>query len=161
MIAQKLIVNVSDAKILQGPESVLMTYSLGSCIGVSLYDPTLRIGGMLHYQLPDSNLDPDKAKNKPFMFADSGMKVLVDKLLSLGIPRKRLQIKVAGGAAIGGSPNGFAIGKRNHLAIRKIAWRERLFIDAEDVGGSAPRNMCLHLDTGQVTIKTNGLKKCI
>ena len=156
MIAHKLIVNVSDAKVSRGPASTLITYSLGSCIGVSLFDPVLQIGGMLHYQLPDSKLDPDKALKKPFMFADSGMRLLVRKLLSLGVHRKRLQVKVAGGAAIGGSPNGFEIGKRNHLAIRKIAWREKLFIDAEDVGGSVPRNMSLDLDNGLVLIRANG-----
>lgn len=159
MLAHKLVVNVSDAKILQGPHAILTTYSLGSCIGVSLFDPDLKIGGLLHYQLPDSKLDPDKAKKKPFMFADSGMNVLIHKLLSLGVNRKRLQVKIAGGAAIGASPNGFEIGKRNHLAIRKYAWREKLFIDAEDIGGSTPRNMSVNLDNGLVFIKAQGSQK--
>ena len=84
MVAQKTIVHVSDAKVSRGLDDVIITYSLGSCIGVSLYDPAIHVGGMLHYQLPDSKLDPAKAQSNPFMFADSGMQLLVDKLVGKG-----------------------------------------------------------------------------
>ena len=95
------------------------------------------------------------------MFADTGMKLLVAALTSMGADRRRMHVKVAGGAGMSNGPNGFDIGKRNHLAIRKIAWQERLFIDAEDVGGSSPRNLYLDMENGTVTVKTNGVNKTL
>jgi len=161
MVKQRMIVNVSDAKVSDSTEDLLLTHSLGSCIGVCLYDPAQHVGGMLHYQLPDSKLDLGKARDRPFMFADTGMKLLVEALTSMGADRRRLHVKVAGGAVMNNGPNGFDIGKRNHLAIRRIAWQERLFIDAEDVGGSSPRNLYLDMENGAVTVKSNGLDKTL
>jgi chemotaxis protein CheD len=159
MVARKLTVQVSDAKVSCHTEDVLVTYSLGSCIGVCLYDPMAKIGGMLHYQLPDSRIDPPKAKANPFMFADSGLHLLVKKLVSMGGQAKRMQVKIAGGATMDAGPKGFDIGKRNHIAIRKLIWRQQLLIKAEDVGGSWPRSLRLHLDDGKVTVKSNGEMK--
>jgi chemotaxis protein CheD len=161
MMKTRTIVHVSDAKVSDDPADVLTTYSLGSCIGVCLYDRASQIGGMLHYQLPDAKMDPERAKEKPFMFADSGMKILVDKLVSMGANKKRMQIKVAGGASMSTGPKGFDIGKRNYLALRKNLWKQGMFIDAEDVGGFSPRNMYLNIADGTVTIRSNGLEKTL
>ncbi len=76
MSKKRILVNVADAKVSNDSQDVLAIYSLGSCIGVCLYDPVVHLGGMLHYQLPDSKMDKAKAGRKPFMFADSGMEVL-------------------------------------------------------------------------------------
>ena len=159
MPKRKIIVNVSDCKVSKNMVDILATYSLGSCISVCLYDPAIHTGGMLHYQLPDSKMDGERAKDKPFMFADTGMQILVEKLVSMGVNKKRMQIKIAGGATMETGPKGFDIGKRNHLAIRKILWRNGMFIDAEDVGGSLPRNMYMNMTNGAVTVRSNGLEK--
>ena len=159
MVKKRVIVDVSDAKVSNDPSEVLMTYSLGSCIGVCLYDGSSQIGGMLHYQLPSSTMDSARAKKWPFMFADSGMKLLIEKMTALGADIKRIKIKIAGGAAIQNMVSGFNIGKRNHLAIKKIVWKYGLFIDAEDVGGTTARNMFMNMSTGAVTIRSNRLEK--
>jgi len=158
-MSRKIIIDISDARVSNNPTDVLTTYSLGSCIGVCLYDPSTGIGSMLHYQLPASSMDIQRAKESPFMFADTGMKILLDKMLSMGANKKRIQVKVAGGAAMENGPAGFDIGKRNYLAIRKILWQNGMFIDAEDVGGSSPRNLYLDMSCGTVTIKSNGFEK--
>lgn len=155
----RLIVSVSDAKVSNSPNDVLATYSLGSCIGVCLYDGSAGVGGMLHYQLPNSTQDPERAKRSPYMFADTGMKCLVDKLMSMGCKKNRIKVKIAGGSAMETGPKGFDIGKRNHLALRKILWKNGMFIDSEDVGGSSPRNMFMNIATGAVTIRSGGLEK--
>ena len=159
MLKTKVIVLVSDAKVSNNPSDVIVTYSLGSCIGVCLYDPATKIGGMLHYQLPDSKMDTDRAKEKPLMYADTGIKILVEKLISMGANKKRMQVKIAGGAAMAAGPTGFDIGKRNHLAIRKILWKYGMFIDAEDVGGNSPRTMYMNIDDGAVSIRSDGIEK--
>jgi chemotaxis protein CheD len=159
MSKKRIIITVSDAKVSGDPSDVLVTYSLGSCIGVCLYDPATNVGGMLHYQLPNSNMDPDRAKAKPFMFADTGMRILVEKLVSMGAKKKRMQIRIAGGASMDTGPKGFDIGKRNHLAFRKIMWKNGMFVDSEDVGGFSPRNVYMDIADGTVTVRSNGLEK--
>lgn len=158
-MSRKIIVNISDAKASNNQEDVLITYSLGSCIGVSLYDPTIHTGGLLHYQLPASSMDAQRAQEAPFMFADTGLKILIDKLLSMGANKKRIQVKIAGGAAMENGPAGFDIGKRNYLALRKILWQYGMFVDSEDIGGSLPRNLTLNIADGAVAVKTNGAEK--
>ena len=159
MTKNKIIIGISDANVSNNPQDILETLSLGSCIGVCLYDPATTIGGMLHYQLPSSTMNPGRAKQNPLMFADTGMTFLVDKMLALGVNKKRIQVKIAGGAAMDTGPHGFDIGKRNYLAIKKVLWQNGMFIDAEDVGGSSPRNMYMDIEDGTVKIKVNGSEK--
>ncbi|MBP8910104.1 MAG: chemotaxis protein CheD [Phycisphaerae bacterium] len=161
MVKTRIVIDISDAKVSDNPSEVLVTYSLGSCIGVCLYDPGTRIGGMLHYQLPSSTMDPARAQSKPFMFADTGMKLLVDKLLSMGANSRRLQVRLAGGASMATGPQGFDIGKCNYLAIRKILWSHGLIINAEDVGGNSARNLYLDMGDGTVTVRSSGLEKTL
>ena len=158
---KRIVVDISDAKISSNAREVLTTYSLGSCVGVCMYDPVAHVGGMLHYQLPDSNLDKPKAEKFPFMFADTGMAIMVKKLLAMGAGAKRIQVKIAGGASMSTGPKGFDIGKRNYLSIRKLLWKNGMFIDAEDVGGTSPRNMYLNLADGSVTVRSVGLEKTL
>lgn len=157
----RVVIDISDAKVSSDQAEVLTTYSLGSCIGISLYDPVAHVGGMLHYQLPTSTIDKPKAAKYPFMFADTGMAILIKKLLAMGAGKKRMNVKIAGGANMSTGPKGFDIGKRNYLSIRKILWKEGLFIDAEDIGGTSPRNMYLNMGDGSVTVRSVGLEKSL
>jgi chemotaxis protein CheD len=161
MLSRKLIVNVSDAKASSEVSDSIITYSLGSCIAVSLYDPGIKAGAMLHFQLPESVMDPAKAAGNPFMFADSGINAVFNMMLSLGAAKKRIQVKIAGGAAMATGPKGFDIGKRNHLAIRKILWKNGMFIEGEDVGGEVPRNLYLNIADGVVIVKAGGAEKAL
>jgi chemotaxis protein CheD len=161
MVKTRVVVDISDAKVSNNASDTLVTYSLGSCIGVCLYDSALHLGGMLHYQLPSSTMDPGRAHDKPFMFADTGMAILMDRLVTMGANRKRMQVKVAGGANMATGPQGFDIGKRNYLAIRKILWSHGMFIDSEDVGGNLARSMYMDLADGAVTLRSNGLEKTL
>ena len=155
----KIVVSISDARVSNDPNDELVTYSLGSCIGVAIHDPITRIGGMLHYQLPSARMDSAKADLNPLMFADTGMKYLIEKMQALGANRKRLQIKIAGGAQVMNDAKTFQIGKRNHAAIRQILWKNGMFINAEDVGGHNARNLSLRIDDGTVQVKSQGNTK--
>ncbi len=159
MTKNKIIIGISDANVSNNPQDILETLSLGSCIGVCLYDPVTTIGGMLHYQLPSSTMNPGRAKQNPLMFADTGMTFLIDKMLAMGINKKRMRVKIAGGASMDTGPNGFDIGKRNYLAIKKVLWQHGMFLDAEDVGGSSPRNMYMDIADGTVKNKVNSSEK--
>jgi len=161
MSKNRVIVNVSDGRVSNDPMDVMATYSLGSCIGVCLYDPAVHVGGMLHYQLPSSMMDMKRAEENPLMFADTGMNILMRELTALGANKKRMQVKIAGGAAMDNGPKGFDIGKRNYLAIKKILWQNSMFVDAEDVGGTSARNLYMNMASGAVTVRTNGLEKSL
>jgi chemotaxis protein CheD len=95
------------------------------------------------------------------MFADTGMEIMLSQMTEMGVKKKRMDVKIAGGAAMQGGPEGFDIGKRNHLAIKKILWQNGMFVDAEDVGGSSARNMYMNIGTGDVTVRSSGLEKSL
>lgn len=159
LLKKNIVVQVSDARVSRSPETQLVTYSLGSCIAVALYDSNCRVGGMIHYQLPGSEMDPERAKRDPFMFADTGLHMLIDKMLEMGAAKNKMNVKAAGGAAMATGPKGFDIGKRNFLALRKVLWKYGIMMNAHDVGGNNPRNMYLDIETGTVLVKSNGAEK--
>jgi chemotaxis protein CheD len=152
----QIIVNISDAKVSADPVDVLATFSLGSCVGVTLWDPKTKVGGMLHFQLPTSTIDVDRAKQNPMMFADTGFTHLLNEMISRGASKKRLKVRIAGAAQMLNDAKLFDIGRRNHTAVRKILWQHGMFIDAEHVGGSVARTMYLALADGSVTQKMAG-----
>lgn len=158
---KNIVVLVSDARISNDTGTTLVTYSLGSCIAVTLYDPACKIGGMIHYQLPSSDMDENRAKRDPFMFADTGLHLLINKMIEMGANKKRMTVKAAGGAAMAAGPKGFDIGKRNFLSLRKVLWQYGIMMNSHDVGGSNPRNMYLDIETGTVSIKSNGAEKTL
>ena len=79
-----LTVGVGDCKVSDVAEAALATYALGSCIGLAIYDPVAKVGGLLHFMLPESSLNPEKASEYPFMFADTGIPQLFHAAYRLG-----------------------------------------------------------------------------
>jgi chemotaxis protein CheD len=151
-----LIVGVGDMKVSNDPESILATYSLGSCIGLAIYDPVAKVGGLLHYMLPDSSLDESKARKKPYMFGNTGIPVLFKETYKFGAKKNRLKIIVVGGSQILDQKGLFNIGKRNHTVLRKMFWKNNVMIDFEDVGGTVNRTLKLEIKTGQAWLKISG-----
>ena len=94
------VIGISEMKISNTRDDVLITYSLGSCIGLTLYDPVAQIGGLIHSMLPLSRIDPEKSKVKPLMFTDTGVAALLQAMFDLGADRKNLIAKVVGAASI-------------------------------------------------------------
>ncbi|MCD6266469.1 MAG: chemotaxis protein CheD [Deltaproteobacteria bacterium] len=152
-----IIVGVADMKVSDDPGSVLITYSLGSCIGVAIYDPVAQVGGLLHYMLPESGLDGIKAKKNPYMFGDTGIPLLFKESYKLGAKKNRLKVLVAGGAQILDQKGLFNIGKRNHTLLRKMFWKNNVMTDFEDVGGNVNRTLKLEIESGQAWLKTEGV----
>jgi chemotaxis protein CheD len=148
-----LVVGVADLVASNDPSAELVTYSLGSCLGITVYDPIGKMGGLLHVMLPDSSIDRDKAVRSPFMFVDTGVPRLFNAVLSLGGDRKRLIVKVAGGAQFLDHQGFFNIGQRNYQALRELLGRNGVPTQSCDVGGLACRTLRLDLTTGQVSIK--------
>jgi len=138
------------------PAYTLVTYALGSCIGVTIYDPAVKIGGLLHFMLPESALDPQKAQKNPWMFADTGIPLFFKEAYRLGAEKKRMLVKIAGGSQIMDDSQYFNIGKRNYLALRKIFWANNVLIRGEEVGGHTNRTLRLDVANGRVWLKNAG-----
>ena len=140
-------------------ESTLVTYALGSCVGMAAYDPIAKAGALLHFMLPNSEIDKKKSITTPFMFADTGITRTLYQLKMMGCMRSRLIVKIAGGANIMDPRGIFDIGKRNLLAIKKILWKHNIIINGKDIGGNIGRNMTLNLKTNTVSVRYNGQRE--
>jgi len=149
-------VDISDLAVTDDREAVLITYSLGSCVGLTLYDATAGVGGMIHCLLPLSRIDPKKAAARPAMFVDTGVPELLRRLYALGARRERLVAKVAGAGSPLGPDHTFKIGQRNYTVLRKILWKNGILIRGEDVGGRAARTLVLEMKTGRTTVRMEG-----
>lgn len=151
-----LIVGIGDCKVTRAAESVLTTYALGSCIAVAVHDPVAAVGGMLHFMLPESSVSPAKASQNPFMFADTGIPLLFHAAYRLGADKRRLVVRAAGGAQVMDENGVFNIGKRNHLALRKILWKAGVMLQGEEIGGTESRTVKLEIATGRFWIRGAG-----
>ena len=150
-----VVLGISDLHVSKNPEDILITYSLGSCIGLTVYDPEAKVGGMIHYMLPLSKIAPDKAAAKPAMFADTGVPLLLKKMIQLGGAKNRLVIKVAGGSQLMDQNKVFNIGERNYLVLHKILWKNNILIKSEDIGGNLSRTLRMEINSGLTTVKSS------
>jgi chemotaxis protein CheD len=150
-------VGVADLKVSNDPSASLITYALGSCIGLVAYDPRAKMGGLLHLQLPESQNFEAQAQENPAKFADTGIIALVETMLAHGARKNNLVIGVFGGANMLQDEHVFQIGIRNIRATKKMLWQAALFIKHEDVGGTSNRTVSLDLDTGLIRVKKDGI----
>ena len=152
-------IGISGMKVASEPDDTLITYSLGSCVGLSLFDPVTSIGGLIHCMLPLSKIDKDRAARSPYMFVDTGVPLLIREMLAKGAAKKRLVAKVAGAAQLMDSNNVFRIGERNKVVLRKLLWKNNILIAAEETGGNIPRTMTLYLADGRTTLRNAGQER--
>jgi len=147
-----VLVGVGEIAIAEHPQ-VLVTQALGSCVGLTLWDPIRRAGGMAHIMLPthaDSAMVGSLNR-----FATAAVPSLVDMLADAGSPKRRLVAKLAGGAAMFGADSGSAgIGARNATQARALLKEMGIPLRAEDTGGSHARTIELHMDTGILLVRS-------
>ncbi|GFI42595.1 chemoreceptor glutamine deamidase CheD [Lachnospiraceae bacterium] len=152
---KKISVGIADMKMTR-QEGILITYALGSCIGVSFYDPMIKLGALLHIMLPEKSGAKD---GNVFKFADTGIRETLRKLTAFGGSKSRMVCKIAGGAKMfemkgsGGLGN---IGERNSQNVKRILMAEGLRVTSEDVGANYARTMLLDVATGNVYVRSAG-----
>ena len=145
---------MADYKVGSAPATII-SYGLGSCIGISIYDPQTKIGGLLHIMLPDST--QSRPSENPAKFADTGIPLMLADILQLGASRSRLVAKLAGGAqmfAFANATDIMRVGARNAAAAKKILQDLRIPVLAEDTGGTYGRTVQIDLATGIYKVKT-------
>jgi chemotaxis protein CheD len=153
---RKVVVGVGGLAVSNNQGMILTTYSLGSCLGITCYDPVCRVGGLLHAMLPDSSINAAKAAEQPAMFVDTGVGALLRAVCALKAARNRLQVCVAGGAQFLDKTGFFNIGQRNYASLTQLLGQQGLSIDAKDVGGLVSRTLHLYLRSGEVRLKSSG-----
>ena len=134
----------------------LITYALGSCVGVVGYDEQSRVAGLLHVLLPESESDPERAAVRPGTYADTGIPALVQAMRRLGANPQTSRFRLAGGASMLRSSATLEVGQRNVLAVRKALWKAGLLVQSEAVGGTQPRTLSVNSSTGVVVIASPG-----
>lgn len=151
------IVLVADMKTGKKADEII-THALGSCLGLMIFDPVIKIGGLLHAMLPLSKINPQKAEANPFMFVDTGVPALFKALYELGGQKNRLVVKAAGCGNPLGKNEMFKIGERNYTVLKKLLWKNSVLLESEDIGGTESRTVHFNLSNGQVVISSNGKK---
>lgn len=153
-MADLIKVGMADFKVSRSPATII-SYGLGSCIGVSLYDPQTKIGGLLHIMLPDSK--QSRATDNPAKFADTGILLMLDEVLKMGASRSRLVAKMAGGAqmfAFANATDVMRVGSRNVAASKEILQKLGIRLVGEDTGANYGRTVQIDLTNGVYTVKT-------
>lgn len=152
--ARSLVVGVGDCQVSADPEAEIVTYALGSCIAVAIWDPVAKVAGLLHFMLPDSSVDRvSGGRDNPYRYADTGTPMLFRTAYQHGAEKRRLVVRLAGGAAVVDDDGIFNIGKRNYAALRKILWKAGVMVQGEDVGGSNSRTVRLEVGSGRFYIR--------
>jgi chemotaxis protein CheD len=147
-----IVVAVGDMRVARSPD-VLLTRALGSCVGLTMWDPSSKVAAMAHIMLPDS--DEARMKACPSRFASTAVPMMVKRLGELGCPRRRLRVKLAGGAAMFKTESGMErIGARNIAEVRAQLERLGMAIESEDTGGMHARTIELRLDSGVLLVRS-------
>lgn len=147
-------VGMADYKVGKNPSS-LISYGLGSCVGIAVYDSVTKVGGLAHIMLPDST--QARSTENPAKFADTCLPLMLDEILKLGAAKSRLTAKIAGGAQMFTFANAtdvMRVGERNVEAVKTVLKKLDLRIIADDTGGNYGRTVELKLDTGIYKVKT-------
>ncbi len=154
MAALEIPIGIAEYKVTREPNR-LITLGLGSCVGVSIYDPFTRVGGLIHIMLPDSTLFENQT-SKTGKFADTGIPFMIRDMLSYGVKINNLEAKMVGGAQMFDGVDHFKIGQRNIEKSDQILSRIGIKVIVRETGGNKGRTMILDTVTGQVTIRLLG-----
>ena len=153
-MSEKITVGIADMKIAKG-SGILITYALGSCIGLCFHDPMTHIGALLHVMLP---LNLETGRKNPMKYADTGIRETLRQMEAMGASRKRITVKIAGGAKMfevtGGNLGN--IGQRNIESVHTVLRKEGIRLMAEDVGGTVARTLLFDVVSGQGCIRSYG-----
>jgi chemotaxis protein CheD len=149
-------VGLGECKISRNVEEVLVAYGLGSCVGIGMYDPQLRLAGLLHAVLPTS---PNGVAERSAKYVTSGIEILLEEMIKAGAIPSRIIVRMAGGANMLTAPGfskTFNIGTRNVEAAHEVLQRLRLRLVSEEVGGTIGRTVRFYVCDGRMTIRTVG-----
>jgi chemotaxis protein CheD len=152
---RRAVVGIGELAVSDVAEEIIVTHALGSCVAVCIFDPVARVAGMLHFMLPESRINAERARQQPAAFADTGIPLLFQTAYTYGLDKRRAIVKLVGGAEITPSVDAaFRTGQRNALAAKQVLWRSGVLVDAEETGGNTARTVHMAVQDGRVRVFT-------
>lgn len=148
-------VHISDMKVSSKPGVILVTHSLGSCLGLAAYDPRAQVAGLIHCLLPRP-MTKEKGEANPFMYVTTGIPAMIRGMYARGAVRERLILKAAGCGRMLNVLNQFNTGDRNQEALLQLLEFNAMSLAASELGGAKPRTVHVHVDTGLVLLRSRG-----
>lgn len=143
-------VGIGDAVVGRAGDGALAAFGLGSCVGLAVWDPVTRIGGLAHFMLPSGS-----RTGNPVKYIDTGLAWFLAALAKAGALPRRSQYKAAGGAAMFlGVSGSLEVGRRNATALSDALADAGLRLTAHELGGSVGRSIELNLTTGDLSVRT-------
>lgn len=151
---EKSVIGIADMKMAQGT-GMLVTYALGSCIGICLYDQRIKLGALIHIMLP---LNLETGRTNPLKYADTGIRQTIKMMEAKGASRARMTAKIAGGAKMFEIPGGSFgnIGQRNIESVHMILKMEGIKLMKEEVGGTIARTLLFDVSNGMGCVRCHG-----
>jgi len=150
---RRLVIGIGEFVVSNRLGDVIVTHALGSCIAVCVFDPRAGVAGMLHFLLPESTINPDRARYQPGVFADTGIPLLLEAASEHGLSKKRAIVTLVGGAEMTQQTgSSFATGRRNALAAKNVLWRAGVFVSGQEIGGSGARTLYLSVADGRMEV---------
>ena len=151
----KQVVGIADMKFAR-QHGLLVTYALGSCIGICLYDPMIKLGALVHIMLP---INMERGRTHPFKYADTGVQATLQKMQAFGGQPSRMTAKIAGGARMFEvQGDGFlgSIGQRNIESVKWALQKAGIRLLREEVGGTVARTLLFDVSNGQGCVRSYG-----
>jgi chemotaxis protein CheD len=151
--SRRLVIGIGEFVVSNRPGDVIVTHALGSCIAVCIFDPRAGVAGMLHFLLPEASINPERARQQPGVFADTGIPLLFEAAAQHGLNKRRAIVTLVGGAEMTQqSGNSFGTGRRNALAAKNVLWRAGVFVSGQEVGGNDARTLYLSVADGKMEV---------
>ena len=149
---ERVVIGIGEYAVTTAPDAEIVTYALGSCVAVCIWDPVTRVAGMLHFLLPESKLNAERAARQPGTFADTGIPLLFQAAYKAGAVKSRLHVQLLGGAAITGGPSVLDVGRRNALLAKELLSQNGVLVKGEALGGTDTRTVSLSASDGRVVV---------
>ena len=147
-------IGISEYKTATAP-GTMVTYGLGSCLGIVLYDIGMKSGGMAHTLLPQPR--PGLDVERKTKFVTTAIEMMLEELVDLGCLRDNLVAKLFGGATMFSglqAADKETIGQRNIRVAKETLVSLEIPLVAEDTGGNFGRTLEFDLVTGQVLVRS-------
>jgi chemotaxis protein CheD len=147
-------VNIGELVVSASPEDTLVAHSLGSCVGLALYDTRLHLAGLAHCMLPLSGQNGQRAQEKPVLFTDTGVAMLLQQMFDAGARRRTLVARAAGASTMLDGNGIFRIGEKNAAVLRRVLWKNSIALVGADFGGTMSRTLRIHVASGLVFLRS-------
>lgn len=159
-VPARSVIGIGEMAVSGTRDATIATHAVGSCIAVCIFDPIATVAGMLHFLLPESAINPERAERHPAVFADTGIPLLFQTAYGYGLVKQRVIVKLVGGAEMPQTSGAwFNTGQRNLLAARNLLWRNGLLVAAQDVGGTDARTVHMSVADGRLQVFRGRVQK--